>query len=86
MGEMVMLTIDASACARPSIEWAAEQMSLPIDAFDEGFGIIVVDPVRNIYTVRVDSEKLPPDLPKETGLSGPFSDPKIVPFGNPTSE
>ncbi len=86
MGEMVMLTVDAMTCTPPTIERLAEKMSLPLEAFDESFGVIAIDPDRNLYAVRVDGDMLPEEVPEESGVSGPFADPKIAPFGTPVSE
>lgn len=85
MGEMVMMTISGWD-EPPSIERVAEDLSVPACAFDAAFGVILVDPKRAIYAVRIDSEKVPEAAPEGFTVSGPFSDPKIAPFGPPAGD
>lgn len=86
MGDMMMLTIEAADVAQPSVEWASELLSVPREAFDERFGVILVDPDRGLYAVRVDAGELPPSVQEDERVSGPFSDPRIAPFGHPSPE
>lgn len=82
MGEMVMMTVQGWQCP-PSIEQVAKQLLVAPSAIDWHFGVILVDPERKIYTVRVDKSQIPEGEPQAKGVSGPFSDPKIAPFGPP---
>jgi len=86
MGEMVMVTVDAMTGNPPLIEWVAEKLELPLEAFDSSFGVILINPDRNLYAVRVDGDLLPQVIENQEGVEGPFSDPKIAPFGTPVSE
>ena len=82
MGEMVMMTVRGLA-ENPSVEDVAKMLGVPVSAIDAKFGIIIVDVERHICTVRVDSDQLPKDTEHSEGVSGPYSDPKIAPFGTP---
>lgn len=82
MGEMVMMNVHGLGI-KPSIEAVAKLLNVPVSAIDLKFGIIVVDLEHQICTVRVDSDQLPKDNEQSKGVSGPYSDPKIAPFGTP---
>ena len=77
---MVMMTITGGQ-EQPSIERVAEELSVPLCAFDAQFGMILVDPKRDIYAIRVDPDQMPEAIRSDFVVSGPFSDPKIAPFG-----
>lgn len=64
----------------PTLAEAAAQLGLEIDAFDPDFGVVTIDPDRNLYSVRVDASKMRDEF--DPG-KGPFSDPKIDHFGLP---
>ena len=82
MGEKVMMTLVGSEDP-PTIEQAAKKLGTPVSALDSDFGVVLVDNKRWIYTVRVDAAALPAEQNQNEGVSGPFSDPKIAPFGLP---
>ena len=85
MGEMVIMTISGGQ-EQLSIERVAKDLSVPLCAFDAQFGVILVDPKRDIYAIRVDPDQMPEAIRSDFILSGPFSDPKIAPFGPPKRE
>ncbi|WP_108883349.1 hypothetical protein [Anderseniella sp. Alg231-50] len=85
MGEMVMMNVQCPG-DKPSIEVVAKKLNVTVSAIDTKFGIILVDVKRHIYTVRVDKEQLPKDQQQSEGVSGPYSDPKIAPFGTPDAK
>lgn len=64
----------------PSLQQAAEQLHVAPEALDSAFGVVLVDPVRLIFTVRVDRSALS-DSGKD--VNGPYADPGIAPFGPP---
>ena len=64
----------------PSLEDAARQLGLDQAALDPAFGVVLIDPRQNLYTVRVSADALPVDRPPDQ--HGPFSDPKIESFGS----
>ena len=82
MGEMLLVNVQGWD-AQPTIAQVSEQLSVPISAFDAEFGVVLVDVENNVYTVRIRADaadKIPGDA---RGASGPFSDPRIAPFGPP---
>lgn len=82
MGEMVMMNVQCLEDT-PSIEFVARKLNVTVSAIDTNFGIILVDLKRHIYTVRVDKDQLPEGMQPSEAVSGPYSDPKIAPFGTP---
>lgn len=85
MGDMVMLTVTGTPDQEMSLAGVAEQLKLPVEAFDAGFGVVALRPDKPVYAVRVDSALLPAQLPADCEVSGPYSDPKIAPFGPPVA-
>jgi hypothetical protein len=62
----------------PSLEDAARQLNVSVDALDASFGVVLIDPAQHLYTVRIDASQLGPN---QTGSDdGPYSDPKIEPL------
>lgn len=82
MREMVMMTVTGAEDA-PSLEQSAAKLGVPSSALDPEFGVVLIDFKRHIYTVRVDAAYLPETPASTEGVAGPFSDPKIAPFGLP---
>lgn len=66
----------------PTLEQSAQQLRVPVSALDSEFGVVLIDHRRKIYSVRVDAAQLPQSTGAES-VSGPFSDPRIAPFGLP---
>ena len=85
MGEMVMMNVQCLD-DKPSIAVVARKLNVTASAIDTKFGIILVDLERHIYTVRVDKDQLPKDQQQSEEVSGPYSDPKIAPFGTPDTK
>jgi hypothetical protein len=85
MGEMVMMNVQGLD-DKPSIDDVAKKLNVIASAIDPKFGVILVDPEQHIYTVRVDKDQLPKHMQQSEGVSGPYSDPKIAPFGTPGTE
>jgi hypothetical protein len=82
MGEMVMMTLGGWEQA-PSLQQAAEQLHVAPEALDPTFGVVLVDPARHIFTVRVDRSALADAGTSEKDVNGPFADPGISTFGPP---
>jgi hypothetical protein len=83
MGEMVMMNVQCPE-DKPSIAVVAQKLNVSVSAIDTKFGVILVDLERHIYTVRVDKDQLPKEMQQQSeSVSGPYSDPKIAPFGTP---
>lgn len=63
----------------PSIEDVAEKLGVKKDDIDEEYGVIEIDPDQNLYSVMVEESAIT-DAGGE-GVEGPFSNPRIEPFG-----
>lgn len=58
------------------------KLNLSADDVDTEFGVIKIDPQKNLYAVLVD-ERAADKAAGQLGVQGPFSNPKIQPFGSP---
>jgi hypothetical protein len=67
------LMIVAGSNGPPSFEAAAEQLGVKPEAIDREFGVVLVDPKAQTYSVLVELSN--PDDQRA------FSNPKIAPFG-----
>jgi hypothetical protein len=68
----------------PTLERVARALRVSEEALDRDFGVILIDPKRELYAVRVDEEAVQNAGPERArGVHGPFSDPRIAPFGPP---
>lgn len=76
---MVTLKLDPD---HASVEDARECLGIDDAAIDRDFGVIAVSPEENLYTVLVDAEATE-DMRTGEGIAGPFSNPRIEPFGPP---
>jgi hypothetical protein len=65
----------------PTLEAAARQLGVRVEAVDADFGVIPIDPKRGLYSVQVDASQLPPEPVGKGPYRGPFSSPRIEPFG-----
>ena len=79
----VMLTIQWPQ-GQPSLEGIQQLFSLADDEVDRDFGLIEVDPAEHLFTFLVE-EGSPAKVQPGAGyrVSGPFSNPRIEPFGPP---
>lgn len=63
----------------PSLEQVAEKLGITKGDLDEEYGLIEIDPEQKLYSVMVEEsavgERMSPDV------KGPFSNPRIEPFG-----
>jgi hypothetical protein len=60
------------------------RMNLEPEEIDNDFGVVSIDPKKNLYAVMVEekaSQKLSEQQQK--GVKGPYSNPRIEPFGPP---
>ena len=79
----VMLTIEAPDHP-PTIAALRSRYRLRKGEIDEEFGVVEIDPQAHLYTVLVDpaaAAKIQPSAGWK--VEGPFSNPKIEPFGPP---
>lgn len=81
----VMMTIQSLGIA-PTLEEVRERYGLADDELDADFGVVEIDPQDGTYAVLVD-ERAAGKLSNSSDWSvkGPFSNPRIEPFGPPQS-
>ncbi len=78
----VMMTIKSPK--PPTLDEIQQRFGLNADDLDHAFGVIEVDPNDGMYTFMVDEGKAAQLSGHEAeGVQGPYSNPKISPFGPP---
>jgi hypothetical protein len=79
-----LMTVNCQEGA-PSLEQAAQQLGVSVHDVDASYGIVPIDPDRGLYAVQVRGDKLPAKSENTRGEAhrGPWSNPKIEPFGPP---
>ncbi|HKA15735.1 MAG TPA: hypothetical protein VKH41_12005 [Myxococcota bacterium] len=66
-----------------SIEAVRRKLELGRLDLDEEFGVVPIDPEKDLFAILVD-ERVASELMGREGVRGPFSNPKIEPFGPPS--
>jgi hypothetical protein len=84
MPDKALMTVQ-SEDGPPTLEQAARQLGVAVEAVDDSFGVILIDPKQGLYSVQVDAKRLPSETPSEP-YHGPFSNPRIEPLGPLQSE
>lgn len=64
----------------PSLAEAAERLHVDLSDMDTTFGVVPVDPDHGLYAVQVRAGRARKQ-PEGTDFQGPWSNPKIAPFG-----
>ena len=77
----VMMTVELDPEAA-TVAKAAERLGVAQEQIDAEFGVVNIDPEQNLYTVLVD-EQAAAGASDRPGVEGPFSNPRIEPFGPP---
>ncbi|WP_432862416.1 hypothetical protein [Microbispora rosea] len=79
----VLVTVRLAAPA--TLEGAMRRLGLTEDEVDTGYGLVPVDPGRNLYVMRVTEEagRRVGDSDADAADGGPYSDPPIEPYGPP---
>jgi hypothetical protein len=77
----VMMTVELDPEAA-TVANAAERLGVAPDQIDAEFGVVNIDPEQNLYTVLVD-EQAATGAGDRPGVEGPFSNPRIEPYGPP---
>jgi hypothetical protein len=75
---MVLMVVKGDKGA-PTLIDAARQLKVAIEDLDASFGVVAVDPSRELYSVRARADRVQPG--ESSDYRGPFSDPKIEPMG-----
>jgi hypothetical protein len=65
-----------------TLAYVRRKLKLRADDVDDEFGVISIDPKRDLYAVLVE-DRAADKAAKQSGVQGPFSNPKIEPFGPP---
>jgi hypothetical protein len=79
---MVTLKLDPK---QASLAQVRESLRIGSEEIDDDFGVIAVQPEKNLYAVLVEQDTA--DRVQGTeGVEGPFSNPKIEPFGPPQKD
>jgi hypothetical protein len=76
-----MLTLEL-APGEATTATVRRKLGLRSGELDPSFGIVEIDPRKNLYTVLVD-EKAAERVIGQPGVKGPHSNPPIEPFGPP---
>jgi hypothetical protein len=77
--QMLTLTLPPEEATLSQVR---RRLNLSADEIDSEFGVVLIDPKRNLYTILVEEEA----VHKVSGrpeVKGPFSNPRIEPFGPP---
>ncbi len=80
---MVLMTVHGSEGA-PSIAQAASELGVSVADIDEKFGIVPINPDEGLYAVQVTESSINTRTAGDADGSnyrGPYSNPRIAPFG-----
>lgn len=72
----VLVTVDITGKS-PDAALVAAAMGVPEAAIEPRFGVVLIDPRRRRYAVKVDAVAFERRVHKRDGVSGPYSDPVI---------
>jgi hypothetical protein len=78
---MVTLRLDP---AEANLAAVSRKLHLSNDEIDPHFGVVCISPGENLYTILVE-ESASKKLQGNEEMKGPYSNPKIEPFGPPKS-
>ena len=84
--KMALMTIVAGR-QPPSLDQAAASLGVSTADLNADFGVVPIDPQEGLYAVEVRADRLPQQQPdRTTPYRGPFSTPRIEPFGGPPAK
>jgi hypothetical protein len=77
------LTTIVAPGGAPDLAQVAKQLGVEVHDIDSTFGVVPIDPERGMYAVQVRGDKLAarPESSKSGEHTGPWSNPRIEPFG-----
>lgn len=81
---MALMTV-VSVGAPPSLAEAAVSLGVETQDLNAAFGVVPIDKDRGLYAVEVRADRLPQSTTAEEAYRGPFSSPRIAPFGPPST-
>lgn len=79
-----MFTVDWPQ-GKPTLQQVAQVLKVQPSDLDRDFGVVLVDPKTNTYTVSCRTSACTTAEPAAGGVRGPFSNPEIGAFGPPQS-
>jgi hypothetical protein len=77
-----LITVKVAEPGTPSLEFLRERLGLTAQQLDASFGVVPVDPEARLFALMVDDQAAV-RLGAFPEVSGPFSNPRIEPFGPP---
>lgn len=75
-GATVLITVDIRSKS-PDTATVADKIGVKKTAIDQNYGVVLIDPVRKRYAVKVDAIAFERRTRKHADISGPYSDPPI---------
>jgi hypothetical protein len=79
---MELMTITEQGGVAPSLAEAARKLGVEVGDLDTTFGVVPIDPDQGLYAVQVRAGKVPSKSGQaDRDYRGPWSNPKIEPFG-----
>jgi len=75
----VLVTVDLADSADDA-DTVAAAIGVPTDAIDEGFGILLINPLLRRFAVKVDYKAFIIRSKTDFVVSGPYADPAIQPL------
>lgn len=64
---------------KPEFHQLAQKLNIAVADFDPEFGVVLIDPDNQLYCFMINVESLE-KLSSDSGVQGPFSNPKIEPL------
>ncbi|MER7206441.1 hypothetical protein ABZ470_34510 [Streptosporangium sp. NPDC020072] len=82
-GGTVMVLITVRLPPQATLEQATHRLGLRDEEVDLGYDLVLIDPRRGLYGLRVTEAAADRISPVAFGGTGPHSDPRIEPYGPP---